>query len=218
MSRQMVVRVSLMGAMALVLVTQYQNCAKSGATAGEDSSGSTSAIQASLNTSTNSGSGGTVHLVDPVNQSQFAVSFVDTTALIIQPSVATFGLDGLCNTSENGAQLRWRLIDITGNQAGTDLVTCTSGGFHIDVPVTNVVCGNVYTVTAQLATGTAGTISFTRSCVPTVMIVDDTQTTTSLQCFFESTDSSDASCVDDCYHSGKLQSSQATDISHCTGP
>lgn len=138
---------SSIGALGLIMLFQYQNCAPA-----------TGAKSLSVNNDN-----GLVTTIDDVN-SAAAVQFPQEKVQVASSDQPTL-IDGECALQEGQAVLGWKATDGSGNTVETGYSVCDQGKFQVEMAPSNEMdCGASYTVKAQLGQGQAGEVQVSRDC------------------------------------------------------
>lgn len=148
---------TILSGLALLMVTQYQNCETSeiAATAASSNNGEAGQEEASP-----------VSVINDV-KADAAVSF-STQKLEIHPEVESLIVDGQCSLNQEGALLGWKMRDSESNQEmERGFARCEQGRFQVELkPAQNLDCDHEYKVTARLGYGQEGEVKLERRCEP----------------------------------------------------
>lgn len=155
---------ALIGLMGFVLLISHQNCAPTEFSDTESmDSGSSSRIQ-------------------PINQAPLPVTTIDNARaaadvsfqykeVVVQPNVNEIGLEGICDPSQEGVTLGWKLHELqsdgnTGFELGSGFAICSRGSFTVQMSVAekHLDCSHRYKVTARLGFGRAASSVLSRLC------------------------------------------------------
>ena len=159
MSKHAKWNLSWMAIMAFALVIPFQNCAPSAT--GEAGI----SRQAGGNLAASAGGVGLpVSEIDNVNRTT-ALSFA-AASYSAPESANSIAMLGACDPEQDGATLRWALIDpASGQEVASDYMPCAQGAFVVDVPTAALpACGSAMQVKAQLGAGHPGLATVEKSC------------------------------------------------------
>jgi hypothetical protein len=141
--------VGTLGAMGLIMLFQYQNCAPA--------SGARSMNAYSSNDN------GVVTTIDDVNAAT-GVAFLQSKVQVASSDQPTV-IEGECAAIQEGAVLGWKVHDDMGHMRETGYSQCEQGHFQVEMaPSNELECDKSYEVSAQLAAGVGGHVELQRDC------------------------------------------------------
>jgi hypothetical protein len=170
--------------------------------------------------SASSGNGGHVSLVDNANQSQIQFIFPNAE---IQDEAPSADISGLCDSSHNGATLKWALWDEqTATQAlANGATTCNGGQFGVTLEqLDQFVCGVSHLLVVQGDWGAMTQTQITRRCQPLasqpIPPPEGSPMGTTCDLEYSPASAAEQPCVQVCYRSNQVVYSQALDVSQCS--
>ncbi len=104
--------------------------------------------------------------VDTIDDSNLTtgVSFPQA-KLELKPETETAEIEGVCDLTQHGAVLGWRIFDSLGEEVGRGYAACESGRFLVQLaPTQEFICNQPYKVAARLGMGDEGDVEVSRSC------------------------------------------------------
>lgn len=162
-----------------------------------------------------------IRLIDDMNsaQLQFASPQIE-----VQDEVSTANIDGLCNSSHNGAHLRWSIW--SGTDASQPLATgdgsCAGGQFNLAMTgLDQLVCGVDHVIQVEGDWGGSAEAQLVRHCQPLASqpVAAPTDSPMGTSCFLEYSPATEAEqpCLQVCYRDSLLVYEQPADVSQCSG-
>lgn len=140
--------VGTLGALGLLMLFHYQNCAPANGVQGLHISSSDD---------------GLVTTIDDVNMAT-GVAFLQSKVQVSASDHPTV-IEGECSSLQEGAVLGWKVRDDEGRMRETGYSQCEQGHFQVEMaPANELECDKSYEVSARLAAGVEGRVEVERDC------------------------------------------------------
>ncbi|MES2855741.1 MAG: hypothetical protein V4692_07755 [Bdellovibrionota bacterium] len=104
-----------------------------------------------------------VTTIDDVNLTT-GISFPQE-KLALKTETEAAEIEGICDITQHGSVLGWRIFDSSGEEVGRGYAACESGRFLVELaPTQEFICDQPYKVAARLGMGDEGAVEVSRSC------------------------------------------------------